>query len=109
MRFIFPNLFRFLSFLTLLAVVYTMVIRPANLALAFFDQSDYELIDWDGQEDTNEEEKQEKEVKYENIDLQFVVNHVHYFAYIEGYSSYFKYGNVPDFSLKIPIPPPERA
>lgn len=92
-----------------IVVIYAIVIQPAVQTFSFFSQYHYELMDLEGDEDTNKEEKQEDDSRDEKIDFDNVNTNYNQYPYNQGSSSYINPKLLWNFNQEIPIPPPERV
>ena len=92
------------------AVLFAMPLQLSAQTIAFLPDSDYEieLVVLDGQEESEQEEKQEDDSKDEKVEMQILGPNDHRFSFVSERSVYNLLEPLWDFSMEIPIPPPEQ-
>ncbi len=100
----------FIRQITFIILVLTMVFQPATQTFAFFVQGDYELVNYDWDNDSKKKkEKKEKDSKDEKIENQVVNEYPYLFTCNKKPLCYWKQASLWDVHLEIPIPPPEQV
>lgn len=100
------TLLRQLAFITILC---TMVAQPLMQTIVLLGNFNYELADFEKGEGSDDEEKQEDDSKDKKIELQIVSPSTHRYIYDDTTLDYLKQNFKWNFSLEIPIPPPEQV
>lgn len=104
------NIMSYLKRLVLTMVLSAILLQLSAQTVAFLSDSDYqfELVGFDGQEESEQEEKQDDDSKDEKIEIQVLDSYNDLFSFLSERSSYNPLESLWNFSMDIPIPPPER-
>ncbi|WP_025663084.1 hypothetical protein [Aquimarina megaterium] len=103
------NIFSFIKYGSFIIVLVGMLLQPIVQTITLFTNDDIELVEVDWEEDSDEEEKQEDDCKYEKNELKILNSYDRHFIYASEHSCYQVLQPHYDFDLEIPIPPPEQV
>lgn len=103
------NITYILRLLAVVSIVCAMMIQPTIQSLAYLNNQDFELVEMDTEENSNEKESQEEDSIDENTELELSSPHYNPNMLIKKSSIFGKQHLKWDFTLETHIPPPEQA
>ena len=107
MKLIYNNIFGFIKHTAFLVVFMSLLLQTITISVTIFIENDTELVEIDWEEDSDEEEKQEK--TDEKIEPPIFESYTTPFLYVSVMNCHQLQHLPLDFSLEIPIPPPEQV
>jgi len=93
--------------ITFIVILLGMLLQPLAETIALCIDSDIEFAQLNNEKESDEKEKLEEDTKTEKIELQVIYEYNRHLGYASS-SIRYEAQHLPwDFSIEIPIPPPE--
>lgn len=104
---LFNNILNIAKYSLFLVLFISMLLQTVSISITLFIDNDTELVEIDWEEDADEEEKQENEKRDEKIEPPVLNSDTIQLVYTSLTNYYQLRTSLQDFSMEIPIPPPE--